>query len=448
MKHSYFTKILAMVLAVITVLGTMSVAVLAEEDQVLSADTVLSDADKLEDFYSDEELQQIVTAYNFPYQDYKAKYADMPIGSETVVVNGTDYVAEKTTAEVYEVEHDGEKGLYTPDLGDVVYKINVPSTGKYAFSVTYYQTPGQTTMMERGFKIDDDYPFSESRFLYFPRLWVYDYDEDGNYISDKNGNDFRPTRIESAQWYTYDVRDWIGYDSAAFEFYLTEGEHELKFEGNREPMVIGKITMYPVNEKPTYTEFIDDCKANGITEVTDVEAIEIQGEKPTLLSSQTVLPTVDRTSCFNDPTDAANLLYNCLSANILNQFVVYTANVEKAGLYRIATRYRQNGLIGMFCSRKVLINGELQFEEAARCRFVYSPYWQIETLTDGTQEFLFYLEEGENEIVLETVLGDFAQYCYEVRNIADELTEVYYKIVKIAGIQPDPYRDYGFARVI
>ncbi|MBR5515017.1 MAG: extracellular solute-binding protein [Clostridia bacterium] len=381
--------------------------------------------------------------------------------------------------------------LSTGDTGETVFRFNVEKTGMYAMRITYTSNPQAdsdeeledaeiSTTIERMLYIDGKLPFSEARYLYFPRCWSYEYrtieegktleemgydtdkyvvdEETGRIIDkeydcytfpeDKNGNDTRPRRWEVPMWQTYYVRDWLGYDIDPFEFYLDEGWHTLTLVSNREHMVISKIEFYRHEEEPTYDEWLKEMKANGVKEVEDHEPIKVQAENPEYVSVQNVFPGNDRTSSITEPQDPAVIKYNILDNGGNNNWMKYEVEVKETGLYSMSFRFRQNSLIGMFSSRRVKINGEVQFREASHLRFMYNTEFQSAYANNGEQEFLFYLEEGVNTVEIEIVLGEMEKYVYQIEQMIDELNDVYQRMLMITGPVPDSYRDYGFRRLV
>ena len=126
----------------------------------------------------------------------------------------------------------------------------------------------------------------------------------------------------------------------------------------------------------------------------------------------------------------------------------YKVTVPKSGLYSMSFRFRQNSLIGMFTSRRVKINGDIQFREASYLRFMYETAFQSTYASDGDQNFLFYFEEGENEVEIEIVLGEMVDYVYRIEQLIEELNATYQKMLMITGPVPDSNRDYGFYRLV
>ncbi|MDD6799199.1 MAG: extracellular solute-binding protein [Firmicutes bacterium] len=461
MKKSLFQKSLAVLLASLMLAGTfVTVPAFASEDNAPL--TTASGTDDQQDgsgapmdgdmtfgsFRTVSEIKKFLGT--IAYKNYDIKYENVPKGKKTISVDVTDYDVENTDAAVeVKTNYVGvDKALTTPSTGKTSWKVTIPETGRYAIRITYYPEPGTYTTIERMVYIDGYFPFSESRYYYFPRVWEYQTLEDGSFEKDKNGNDIRPIREESPEWQTYYLRDWLGYTMAPYEYYFTEGEHLITFEATREPMTISSIELYPYEGEISYSEFLEKMKAEGVTEVTGVEPVKIQAENPEKVSNACLFPTNDRTSSLTEPQDPAVIKFNYLDASVANQWMRYEVEVPKAGLYRIVTRFRQNSLIGMFTSRRLYVNGEIQFAEASHLRFKYSPDWQVLGLNNGTQEFLFYLQEGKNTLTFEVVLGDMEPYIYEIEQMIEELNDAYQMLLQLTGPVPDAYRDYGFNRLV
>ncbi len=461
-------RLIAVFLAALMMLTALPViSFAAEEDEAPTADAVALAAEEngQDGLRSAEEVLALISAD--PYADYIAEYSDVPVAKDEIVVYGKDYDKEMTdAAPLFTLEHEGVKdALYTPKEGKVTWTIEVPETGLYAMDLTYYPVSneftmegyasedvrGMRTVMERIIYIDGELPFSEARYLYFPRIFEYEYLGDGyrTFDSDMNGNDIRPIRNEVPDWFTYYVRDWLGFTMEPFQFYLTRGTHTITIEATREPMIVEKFVLYPYETSIGYDEYLAEMKAQGVKEITDLEEpIVIQMEQPDLISHQNICPANDRTSALSMPQDPAVVKYNYVDAATVGNWMRYTVEVPESGLYKISARFRQNVLLGMYTSRRIRINGEIPFEEASFLRFNYDTSWQCKQLNDGDKEFLFYLEKGQNTIEFETVLGSMADYVYTIKNSVMELEDIYRNILTIIGTTPDPQRDYGFARLM
>lgn len=463
MQKSPFKKLLAGLLASLMLVGTFSVLpVFAAEDEDSASDsgsTSTGTGSTEIKFHDDLSRGDAGNPYKEYLDRYKADKAE-----EDIVIDAKDYDVANTTADVEVLDDcDGVSGaLYMPASGITSWKVNVPSNAYYAIRITYYpitEHDGKEvttyTTIERTLYIDGRIPFSEASYLYFPRTWVYEdceLDENGNYVfsTDKSGNDVRPIRYEKPTWQTYYLRDWLGYTMEPFQFYLSEGEHTISFQAAREPIVISKIELYRYDEEPTYQEFLAQKEKEGVKKIDTLGngIIKVQAECPTLVSNACLYPINDRTSSLTEPQDPQKIRFNIVNSTTVNQWMQYKVTVPEDGLYTIAIRFRQNDLIGMFTSRRILINDEIQFKEASSIRFKYNSGWQSSVATDGTQNFTFYLKKGENTVTFETVLGDMTDYVYRIEQLIDRLNAAYKEMLQLTGPTPDSYRDYGFNRLV
>lgn len=465
MKQGKLTKMVALMLVFAFLLASATVVSAAPTDD--EADPTVSSSDSTDEEGSEsggfgysrtkEELQKILDTSD--YRLYTEKYKDVPTATETVTIPGTAYSEEDTSANVLVLsDYEGMAGdsLLTATSGTTTWRFYVPSTGMYAMRITYYPYDskidgdpyvGTATTIERMLYIDDAIPFSDARYLYFPRIWSYVLEEDGTFSRDINGNDIRPVREENPHWETYYVRDWLGFEIDPFQFYLTEGWHTVSLEASREPMLISSIEFYPYEEEKPYEEVLNGWLDEGLEIVSGVDPIRVQAETPDEISIAMLFPSNDRTSAITEPQDPAYIKYNILEANTVNQYARYTVNVPREGLYKITVRFRQNNLIGLFSSRRIRINGEIQFREASYCRFMYDTGFQVTSLTDGDVEFLFHLKEGENTIEFEVVLGEIEAFVNDILDTVEELEDAYNTLLMITGATPDANRDYGFSRL-
>ena len=278
----------------------------------------------------------------------------------------------------------------------------------------------------------------------------------GNFYWDKDiqDNDMRPERTEVQRLRTYFLRDWLGYTVEPFQYYLTKGDHYFTFEATREPLFISSIRVYGYKAEDTYEYQYARWKSSGYNEVAGEKFYMVEAESPVFVSDQVLFPGTDRTSSINSPSHPANLVYNIANSSFVGQYMVYEVYVEEEGLYNIAARFRQNTMAGMFTSRRIKINNEVQFKEANYLRFNYDTSFQNiyfgNTTNESTEddEYFFYFKKGWNTIEMEVVLGDMSEYIYDIADIIAMMTDSYQKILQITGTNPDTGRDYDFPSLI
>lgn len=509
MKQWRKHRLVAVLLLVCTLIGALPFTAVYADEGAGGAESAVSESEKLYGGKTLEEILQLTSGMN--YNTYSSKWAGKTQvdkdsdrdyeATEVIVPKGekSSLTGEVLTTSDYKTgTFDGVDGIYMPASGKTTFKIFVPQDGLYSIDLKYFpisefegKTVGTKTTIERMFYLDEELPFNECRYLYIPRCWGYvgtdgkselykdgeprrsSYDSDdayeaaysewlkssgggaGNYVwdTDIEDNDIRPDRVETPEWRTYFLRDWLGYTVEPFQFYLTAGDHYFTFEATREPLVVSNIKIYGYNAENSYETVLERWIGSGAEIYTGDSVYVIEAESPYRVSDQVLFPGTDRTSSLNSPSHPSNLVYNIANSSVVGQYMTYRVYVEEEGLYNIMARFRQNTMAGMFTSRRIRINGEIPFKEASYLKFNYDTSFQNVLLGNGEdgkdkQDYLFYFEEGWNTVEIEVVLGDMSAYIYDIAAIISTLNSDYQKILMVTGTNPDNYRDYGFSRLL
>lgn len=468
MNKSIFRRLLCGFLAVLMLMGTFSVSVLA-------ADTAPGSENEAESTTSSlEEIRALLDTLD--YDEYRiqigsnAKPATMTqvinlVDNAEITTEDLDNEAAgenafaKYTAEETEAKYGKKKSsVLLPEKGTVSFKINVAETGLYVIDIEYFSVKAKSTSIERMLYINGKIPFSEARYLTLAKTWKDVVLEDGTFEMDINENDIRPMKAQVPTWNTYTLCDSTGFIVDPLEVYLEAGENVLSFEAVREPVVFTDLTLRPAEKVPTYKEVAAEYEAKGYKPVENAQIV-VQAESsgdvnnPVLVSDQTIYPLNDRTSPITYPQDPSKTKLNTIGSDkweTAGQWIQYTIKPEKTGLYELAMRFKQAELEGMYVSRRIYINGKVPFEEASYLEFLYNDAWQHSVISskDGTP-YQFYFEAGkEYEIKFEVVLGSMSEVLERVNNVLTTMNESYLKILMITGSSPDQYRDYNFKRLI
>ncbi|MBP3666808.1 MAG: extracellular solute-binding protein [Clostridia bacterium] len=292
---------------------------------------------------------------------------------------------------------------------------------------------------------------------------------------DITNNEIRPTTSDVPKWMTYYLKDSSGYYTTNFEFALNAGENKITLEGQNEPMSIKSITLYPVEKLATYEEY----KAKYANEPVGQDTIKIEAELANVMSNKTIYPVEDRSCAINSPTDTTCSVLNTIGGDkwaTAGQWVEYRFKVSSSGRYDIVSRFRQDVLDGMSTCRSMYIFSEgldenakgyyngAPFEEALKLSYDYSAEWQVTELAAGKQDsngdgkindddtmetYEVYLEKDViYTIRLEVTLGKMGDVVRRVEDILNAINNDYLNIIKLTGITPDSYRDYGFSQVM
>ena len=376
-------------------------------------------------------------------------------------------------------DHFRDGSIFLADLGSVTWSFNVPEgmQGFYTIKFEYYPVVDGVSTIERMMHVDNEILFSEARSLKFTKNWEYSYydgDKDGvaDYLQkgkhafrqDKNGNDMRPTIAQKPAWRTYSCSDAEGFYADSFEIYFEEGNHTISLTGVREDLVIGSISLVPVEPLSSYKEYIAAMEqlSGGHTYGSDV--VTIQAETPSAVSDTSVYAANDRSSPINQPSSASSQWYNVIgreSYSAMGQWAAYDFTVSEDGFYAIASRYHQNLLEGMFVSRSVKLwssdgmygledgTPTLPFTEANEARYEYDGDWQTSYVGNGDFDYEFYFKKGvQYRIVLEVSLGQLAEVIESVQSSLSTINSCYLNILKLTGANPDEYRNYNFTQIM
>lgn len=343
--------------------------------------------------------------------------------------------------------------IYQEDDGSVV--LNTPSlkAGFYNIYLDYFTVQGYSSAIERSFKINGENPFEGTEALTFSRVWQdsstsFDYNNDGEktFKVDTRGNQLKPKQVEKYCYTGQYLRDYMGYETSPYQFYFDAGVNSISFEVLKEPIVIYKLTLEPVNQAKSYEEYKEELiAAHGEQNITN-EQIRIEAEKSSAKSSPTLYPITDRSSSMTEPFSYTKTLLNSIGGSnwkVVGDWIEWEFEVEKAGYYNISMRSKQNMVRGMYSSRIAYVDGKILFEELNDVQFDFNNKWSNVTLGDD-EDYLFYFEPGKHTLRLEVTLGEYASLIERIQDVVNELNAMYRAIISYTTVTPDSNRDYKF----
>lgn len=382
-----------------------------------------------------------------PYSEYSKINMTTISPIANIKIAGIDFTfADYTPAIVSNLNGLTGDAIISGETGLIEWDFDIPNEGMYNIEIKYCPMPGKGSSIERELLINGKYPFNETKFINFSRVWK---DKSDIFKTDSAGNQLRPTQVEQYEWVTKTLDDPNGYSSSPLKFHLDKGIQKIALKSIREPMAIEYISIRNVIETPKYSDYHNsnyDSNAN-----KHIETIEIAAEKPLKKSSFSIFPYNDSSSGMTKPQDPFKIKLNCIGGNkwqTPGQWITWRFPVVKSGYYWIVPRFRQNIYDGIYVTRKVKIDGVVPFKEAEEISFKYSSEWQTKPLGKDTKYYEFYLEKGMREITMEVVLGQFSDILGKVESSIYELNSIYRDILMITGSVPDIYRDYGFDSAI
>ena len=306
-----------------------------------------------------------------------------------------------------------------------------------------YMPYGQRDRLVLDIKIDGANPFVEMANTELYTAWI----DDGEITEDERGNHIRPEQVEAKQIIKSKLCDNSSAYNEAYRFYLTKGEHEVGITMKKGELALSTVFISPVEELISYEEY----SALYSTKFSDSnQYIFIEAETPDLKSDPTLFATYDRSGPGTTPSDPVKMRLNTIGQEKFKyhgQWLQYNFKVEKTGFYQISMRVKQSILEGLFCSRRIYIDGQVPFAEMDAVRFPYDGDWYVKTLGDETP-YSFYLEEGYHTLRIEVVPGETANVNRQLSETLDKLNDVYRQMFMITGASPDMYRDYELDKQI
>ena len=350
---------------------------------------------------------------------------------------------------------NGQDGVLTNDAGTVTWPFTVAEDGFYNLKIGYIGLPGTTSDIQRRVLLDGEAPYNALNQIVFKRLWR---DED---IRLKNENEIRPNAEEVYREQTVFLEDYDHRSGAPLLFYLTAGDHSLSFEAVKEPMEITALSFEAAPQAPAYADALAAWQAEGkepLPKPLSGDAVIVcqaerrEGGTREILKSS---PSINVQKNYSDaalvPYHAWHTLYPTIGAGSWAQpgdAITWTVDAPKDGLYLLTFKGRQTNR-GVTSYRRLKINGEIPFAEAAVVGFDYSGVMQNYTLTDENgSPYWVYLQKGENTVSLEVVLGSIGGVLSQVEQSLRTLNDLYLRTIQITGQAPSLFIDYEIAKKV
>ena len=371
------------------------------------------------------------------YFEYYNTHREQVRPNEMIVLNSAD--AEGVSTENVE----GKTAIKLQAKTDVArWNVTVPESGVYFLNASYFPLPASGKDIQVSVSIDGKAPFSEASELSLPRLWSDEQEgEDGGYAKDSLGNDLRPQQVETPAWNERAFSDVLGMYSEPYMFYLEAGEHSVEVACSQEALAIEKLTFSnPPAPKP-YEEYVS---AYADKHIEGDIVLRQEAEKAEVKTSSTLYPSYDRSTLATVPNDPYQTRLNTIGGSNWSRSgtgISWRVDVEKAGLYRLSMRVRQNYSDGLNAYRRLYVNGEVPFAEADEIVFPYNQNWYLKTIGDEEPMYV-YLEPGDT-ITLECTSGSLDFALREVQKAVLDLNAIYRSVIMITGTTPSIYQDYA-----
>ncbi len=381
------------------------------------------------------------------YTRYLNAHAGAECPKAEIEVDIFDYV-EGAGVEVQENVEGEAKVLHTDMDSKVSWEIDVPEAGFYNIYLEYLAEESRGVAVERSFYINGEIPFADAGNITFTRMW-----KDGGEVKvDNQGNQIRPTQVETFGWQSAYIKDNMGYIVEPYQFYFEEGNNTITLEAVNEPMALRKLAVKAVKGSFTYQDYIaaqaDKSAATGVG--INYKQV-VQGEDSTIRSESSLYAKYDKSSPNTQPYSVTTTILNYVGGDAWRtpgQWIEWEFAVPEDGFYNITIKGKQNYARGSVSSRSVYIDGEIPFDEMKEVAFEYLNDWDCMTLADESGDaYEFYLTEGTHTIRLEATLGGAGIILEELEDSIYRLNQIYRRLLVYTGATPDKYRDYNIQQV-
>lgn len=392
--------------------------------------------------YTAEEIDLLLLDKSNTYQKYLAEVGDKPLASESIIINSDKYYSASDDAKIEILDsYEGKENVikWESASGSVSYEIEVPEDAYYSVKFAYYPLKGSGNKINIGLQVDDGFPYTDLTSFSLNRT----YNSSEGVKQDTAGNDYNTTQIELYDWNEKFAISDSGVSDQPFMIYLTKGTHSLVVYSFNEPFVLGEITLCTPSKHMTYKEYVAKYG-----QIKDGEwGQKFEAEDTYKKSEQNMVASTDRTSTKNSPFHFTKTRLNVIGGSTWSyagQWLEWQVEVPEDGYYEIFLRFKQSYKSGLPTHRRLLIDGEVPFEEADLISFNFSNSWQGKSLSNENGETLYvYLTAGEKHTIrLENVVGALSDSIATINSIVVELNNIYRQCLMITGTDPDIYRDY------
>ena len=303
---------------------------------------------------------------------------------------------------------------------------------------------GKNNPIERNIYINDEIQYSDLSAVSFHRVYQ---NESADIKLDKQGNQLRPNQVESPRFETITLYSSSYNVGKALTVALKAGVNTITLEAVSEPMAIKSIKFLQKKKLQSYKEVSDGYTLSKV----DADTIHIEGEDAAFKSDKTLYAVCDSQKALNSPVSLDTTVMNMIGGSNWSsplQYIEWIFHVDKAGLYKINIRGKQDYTEGQVSSRRLYIDGKIPFAEANDIEFPYQIGFQNFTLGNGDGEYWFELEAGDHTLRLENGVGQIGELLEKMNLYVADLNDIYKQVFMITGSYPDADRDYNIEKML
>ena len=433
MVQKRLKKFVSLTLAAALVLNITSVGGMQD---VIAAETETEDENTAAEVSSGEYSVERLTSN---YTKVSAGYTQAKYTGEDIVLAMDEIVDSASSDKIASDNYGYANGVLDISNKDTVQmNVQVEQAGLYWIGFDYLSYDESILPIEFSFKVDEEYPFYETRNLTFETAWVSEEDAD----VDRYGNEIVTLPTKSIRWEHKDLMDASYRYSQPLMVELSAGSHVFEITVSEGSFLLGNITLKAPTEVKPY---------NGSETATGGELITIQGED-FYERNDSAIHAVGEYDSSLYPLSAYETVLNTVDADsfkIAGQTISYQFHVDNAGYYYFGMNYKQSEKndFPVFVDWK--IDGEIPNTAFQNYSVEYTTKYKTTSLTDEDGNKLsVYLEQGDHTISI-TINAENLRYALErVDEIMSGISDLSLEVTKVAGTNKDKYRDLRLTRYI
>lgn len=379
----------------------------------------------------------------YSYEDYMLQVSKKEKAKEKIVVAGNAFVSEQDSgADITDYAGGTDVLYWKSGKGTITYQVEIENDALFNFALSFRPLDENASSVNIGIKIDGLYPYSELDEIFLSTVWM---NETEKFSNDSRGNQLTPKQVMADGFFLRTAKDDTGIELYPYLIYLTAGIHNITLVSKGDAMAISSVVLLPPEDIKSY----DDVSENydDIGSINKEAPIVLQGENAVDKSLRSLAPLSDTISANVYPASAKYSLLNYIggsSWSYAGDSLSWDFNIPKTGYYKIGFKYKQSVNINRSSYRWLKIDGITPFAEACEIEFPYSNSWKFMDFSDDeNNDYMVWLEQGNHTLTMEVTLGKAnAEYYRELRELSDEINDIYLDIVKITSTSPDVAYDY------
>jgi len=440
MGQKHRTKVLALGMAAAMLVTALSSA---GQGTVSAAEASVGEAQGVEEataVYSlDEEYVSEMISSN--YTKVSAGYTAAEYQGEDILIPAAEVVTDlgeaKISADVFDYTLAGK--AVDMVIGDTVtLRIEVPVTAKYFMSFSYLSYDEAVLPVSLSMTVNGDFPFYECRSLKFETTWISR--EEKTY--DRFNREIVTMPDKLVQWESKYLMDGSYRYSTPLMLELSAGTNEITLTVKEGSFLLGAFTLEAPFSVAEYT---------GSEAALGDSFIQIQAEDFTYRNDSSIHAVTEFETSL-DPYEVKDTLLNTIASDSFadaGQRITYEFWADQPGYYYIGLNYQQSEKSDFPVFVDVAIDGVVPNTAFQSYGLSFTSKYKIDSLTDEDGNLLsVYLEEGSHTISF-TISNDNIRHLLEgLDEVIAGVSDLALEITKVAGANPDKYRDLKLSRYI